>query len=260
MPSTSNRRNCKSGCVPASGSVIGNRKKRKKKHGHSTKGSDAICNTYTENEKKQCALSKDIQKDRATMHIHQNVEDADVQESRSSEYIHEMCHKELFDRQFDKTLRMISRHLKRTAVEMPGHITLYADISKIHGIGIFAGQKIPSRTKIIEYVGELIGKKVADKRERFYKENGISSVYLFKIFDDLIVDATLKGNLARFINHSCSPNSIARISHDRIFIYSTREINEGEEITFYYNFSTDEHDDTKLPCYCGHDICTKFMG
>lgn len=27
--------------------------------------------------------------------------------------------------------------------------------------------------------------------------------YMFKIEDDMIVDATRKGNIARFVNHSC---------------------------------------------------------
>jgi SET domain-containing protein len=44
---------------------------------------------------------------------------------------------------------------------------------------------------------------VADKREKIYETMGIGSSYLFRIDDEMIVDATKRGNLARFINHSC---------------------------------------------------------
>lgn len=55
---------------------------------------------------------------------------------------------------------------------------------------------------IIEYVGEEIRQKMADLREIRYNERGIGC-YMFKIDDDIIVDATEKGNIARFINHCC---------------------------------------------------------
>lgn len=260
MPSTSNRGVCKSERVPASEAGIRSKQKRQSKHRHRTKANDTICNADTVDGAEQNVLNKGVAPVNKVAGHHLSEAGESIQESGPEENTREMRHIELFDRQIGKSLRMISRHLKRSTVNASGQVAVYAGVSKIHGIGIFAGQRIPSGTRIIEYVGELIGKKVADKRERFYKENGILSVYLFKIFDDLIVDATLKGNLARFINHSCSPNAMARISNSRIFIYSTKDINEDEEITFYYNFSTDEHDDTRLPCYCGHDICTKFMG
>lgn len=265
MPNTSNRGICKSGYIPADGADIRNKKKRKNKQECSTKAGNITCNMGIEDAEKHRALEEDMHKrDGMTMHTHNDLTDVSVQENMSKESvcmnIRENCYKELFDRQIDKNLRMISRYLKQRTPGTLVYVELYAGISKIHGIGMFAGKDIQEGTRIIEYVGELIGKKVADKREKFYKENGILSVYLFKIFDDLIVDATLKGNPARFINHSCNPNAMARISHGRIFIYSIHKIKEGEEITFYYNFSSDEHDDTRLSCYCGHDICTKFMG
>lgn len=50
---------------------------------------------------------------------------------------------------------------------------------------------------------KVIRQKVADTREKRYERMGIGSSYMFRIDDDLIIDATKKGNLARFINHSC---------------------------------------------------------
>ena len=54
----------------------------------------------------------------------------------------------------------------------------------------------------MEYVGEIVGSKVGDKREREYDRRGIGT-YLFRLGEDEVVDATMCGNLARFVNHSC---------------------------------------------------------
>lgn len=55
---------------------------------------------------------------------------------------------------------------------------------------------------VIEYAGELIRSMLTDKRERYYDSRGIGC-YMFKIDDNWVVDATMRGNAARFINHSC---------------------------------------------------------
>lgn len=55
---------------------------------------------------------------------------------------------------------------------------------------------------VIEYAGELIRSTLTDQRERYYNSRGIGC-YMFKIDDHLVVDATMRGNAARFINHSC---------------------------------------------------------
>ncbi len=55
---------------------------------------------------------------------------------------------------------------------------------------------------VIEYAGEEIRAMLTDKREKLYESRGIGC-YMFKIDDDTVVDATMKGNAARFINHSC---------------------------------------------------------
>ncbi|RVD92184.1 SET domain-containing protein [Tubulinosema ratisbonensis] len=164
--------------------------------------------------------------------------------------------KERFDLQIKDNLEMIREYLGSQENEL--EVKIYAEVSKIHGIGIFAGQDVSAHEKILEYVGERIGKKVADKREKFYQRNNIRSIYLFKINEDTIIDATLKGNLARFINHSCVPNAYTVTKNDKIFIYALRDIKKNEEITFYYNFSSDDKD-SKIPCYCGHENCLSFI-
>lgn len=106
------------------------------------------------------------------------------------------------------------------------------DRSAIHGWGLYAMENISFNDMIIEYVGEKVRQKVADLREIKYTKQGIGSSYLFRMVDDEIVDATKKGGIARFINHSCTPNCTARIikveGTRRIVIYALKDIAKSE--------------------------------
>lgn len=104
--------------------------------------------------------------------------------------------------------------------------------SAIHNWGLYTMENIMTGEMIIEYVGEKIRQEVADLRERKYTESGIGSSYLFRIDEGSVVDATKKGGIARFINHSCMPNCTAKIirvnNEKRIVIYALRDIDKGE--------------------------------
>jgi SET domain-containing protein len=67
-------------------------------------------------------------------------------------------------------------------------------------------ERISRGEMVIEYVGEVIRAQVADKREKTYERQGIGSSYLFRIDEDLVVDATKKGNLGyvRVVLMQCS--------------------------------------------------------
>jgi hypothetical protein len=77
------------------------------------------------------------------------------------------------------------------------------DRSLIHDWGLFALEPIDANDMVIEYIGEIVRQKIADAREKAYELSGIGSSYLFRIDATTIIDATKRGNLARFINHSC---------------------------------------------------------
>ena len=128
--------------------------------------------------------------------------------------------------------------------------------SKIHHFGLFAKEPIKDRDMVIEYVGELIRLRLADHREQQYERQGIGSSYLFRLDDQYAVDATRRGNIARFLNHSCEPNCVARIvsvgNEKRIVIYSNRDIQPGEELSYDYKFPIE---DVKIPCFCGAVHC-----
>jgi histone-lysine N-methyltransferase SETD1 len=103
--------------------------------------------------------------------------------------------------------------------------------SAIHNWGLYAEENIAANDMIIEYVGEKIRQQVADMRERTYLKSGIGSSYLFRIDENTVIDATKRGGIARFINHSCTPNCTAKIikvdGSKRIVIYALRDIQRG---------------------------------
>lgn len=108
------------------------------------------------------------------------------------------------------------------------------DRSAIHGWGLYAEENIAMNDMIIEYVGEKVRQAVANIREIKYDKQGMGSSYLFRIDEDAVVDATKKGGIARFINHSCAPNCTAKIIRvdgtKRIVIYALKEITKGKSI------------------------------
>ena len=85
--------------------------------------------------------------------------------------------------------------------------------SNIHGLGLFTSCNIAGGNIVIEYIGEIVRNPVADRREIEYEEKGIGngSCYMFRLDAEYVLDATVKGGKARFINHSCQNNCEATI-------------------------------------------------
>jgi len=134
--------------------------------------------------------------------------------------------------------------------------------SSIHGRGVFALVRIPKRTRIVEYKGERISQAEADVR---YSEAHANSPHtmLFEVSDQLVIDATRRGNSARWINHSCVPNCEIVDENERIFIESRRDIAPGEELTYDYNLQLGEPHTAAAkrahPCFCGARRCRGTM-
>jgi len=100
---------------------------------------------------------------------------------------------------------------------------------------------------------------VCDKREKEYEAKGMGC-YMFRIDEHTVVDATVHGNAARFINHSCEPNCYSRIvdidAKKHIIILALRRIRCGEELTYDYKFPLE---DVKIPCSCASKRCRKYL-
>ena len=130
--------------------------------------------------------------------------------------------------------------------------------SPIHGRGVFALTWIPKGVRVIEYKGERISHEEAD---RCYSDLHASSNHtmLFTVKDDVVIDASRRGNSARWFNHSCAPNCEIDDEKDRIYIDTRRVIRPGEELTYDYNLQIGEPQTKKAkranPCHCGARQC-----
>ncbi|XP_048848986.1 histone-lysine N-methyltransferase 2B-like isoform X2 [Brienomyrus brachyistius] len=153
-------------------------------------------------------------------------------------------------------MAMRFRHLERTSKEAVG---VYR--SAIHGRGLFCKRNIDAGEMVIEYSGTVIRAVLTDKREKYYESKGIGC-YMFRMDDFEVVDATMHGNAARFINHSCEPNCYSRVinveGQKHIVIFALRKIYRGEELTYDYKFPFEDASN-KLRCNCGAKRCRHFL-
>ncbi|KAF4100669.1 histone-lysine N-methyltransferase 2B isoform X3 [Onychostoma macrolepis] len=153
-------------------------------------------------------------------------------------------------------MAMRFRHLEKTSKEAVG---VYR--SAIHGRGLFCKRNIEAGEMVIEYAGNVIRSVLTDKREKYYDSKGIGC-YMFRIDDFDVVDATMHGNAARFINHSCDPNCYSRVinveGQKHIVIFALRKIYRGEELTYDYKFPIEDANN-KLHCNCGARRCRRFL-
>ncbi|GAB4836814.1 hypothetical protein Ancab_001727 [Ancistrocladus abbreviatus] len=138
--------------------------------------------------------------------------------------------------------------------------------SGIHALGLYTSQFLPRGAMVVEYVGEIVGPRVADKREREYQSGRKlqykSACYFFRIDKEHIIDATCKGGIARFVNHSCQPNCVAKIisirNEKKVVFLAERDIYPGEEITYDYHFNH-EDEGKKIPCFCNAKNCRRYL-
>jgi SET domain-containing protein len=105
--------------------------------------------------------------------------------------------------------------------------------SPIAGSGVYAAQTIEEDTRIIEYKGQLIPQAEAWRREQRYLAR--QRIWIFNINSRWARDAAFGGNLARYVNHACSPNCYIDIVGHTIWIVASRRIRAGEELTYDYN-------------------------
>ena len=137
--------------------------------------------------------------------------------------------------------------------------------SPIQGLGAFATRPIPAGTRVIEYAGERLTPAEAEARypdapgERHH-------TFLFALEDvvdgvdvEVVVDAAVGGNEARFLNHSCAPNCDVVVEDARLWVETLRDVAPGEELTYDYAFVLAERHTPaakrRYPCACGAPTC-----
>jgi SET domain-containing protein len=124
--------------------------------------------------------------------------------------------------------------------------------SRLHGYGVFAVEEINKNKRIIDYAGELIHNSRSGAREARYLRQGC--IWVFRVNRAWSRDAAVDGNIARFINHSCTPNCwIEIVSKTKtIWIRASRRIYPGEELTYDYSTVGDH----TIQCRCRPDCPT----
>jgi hypothetical protein len=134
-------------------------------------------------------------------------------------------------------------------------------IPAVKGYGLKARETIPANKVIGEFTGKLLP---VDEDLPFEQTQYTFEIDIGKsaVGDDpqpqCWLDATRRGSIFRFMNHSCNPN--VKIDHGRcgihnriLYVYTVREIPKGAQITTNYGeeWFSKEGD----PCYCGSSRC-----
>ncbi|RLM79668.1 uncharacterized protein C2845_PM12G17070 [Panicum miliaceum] len=131
------------------------------------------------------------------------------------------------------------------------------------GYGLQLQEDVSEGRFLIEYVGEVLDITSYESRQRYYASKGQKHFYFMALNGGEVIDACTKGNLGRFINHSCSPNCRTEKwmvnGEVCIGIFAMRNIKKGEELTFDYNYVR-VSGAAPQKCFCGTAKCRGYIG
>ncbi|XP_031281654.1 histone-lysine N-methyltransferase ASHH2 [Pistacia vera] len=131
------------------------------------------------------------------------------------------------------------------------------------GHGLLLREDVTKGQFIIEYVGEVLDMQTYEARQKEYAALGHKHFYFMTLNGSEVIDACVKGNIGRFINHSCNPNCRTEkwMVNGEICIglFALRDIKEEEELTFDYNYVRVFGAAAKK-CYCGSPQCRGYIG
>ena len=111
---------------------------------------------------------------------------------------------------------------------------------------IYAEEAISEGCFVMEYIGEVLTDEQVTKREtnaeQLYRGHGGNKCSFDIPHTSWVIDPVYKGNVARFLNHSCDPNLEAELIHvcskeeqdmspPRIAFFATKDISLGEEVS-----------------------------
>jgi len=139
------------------------------------------------------------------------------------------------------------------------HLLIAESNIKEAGWGLFTKHTLKRGDFVHEYVGEIISQEEAERRGVIYDKLNMS--YLFNLSSDLVVDATRKGNKARYANHSSTPNiepKMITVNGDiKIGFYAKHDIDAQSELFFDYRY--DEQIDNELIFKPDHSVNFDWM-
>ncbi|XP_078454201.1 histone-lysine N-methyltransferase SETD2 isoform X4 [Lampetra planeri] len=130
------------------------------------------------------------------------------------------------------------------------------------GWGLRTSVDLQAGTFVLEYCGEVLDYKEFKTRAKEYARNKNIHFYFMALKNEEIIDATLKGNCSRFMNHSCDPNCETQKwtvnGQLRVGFFSRRLVPAGTELTFDYQFQRYGKEAQK--CFCGSANCRGVLG
>ncbi|KAL2519978.1 histone-lysine N-methyltransferase ASHH2 [Forsythia ovata] len=131
------------------------------------------------------------------------------------------------------------------------------------GYGLQVVEDITEGQFLIEYVGEVLDMNAYEMRQREYALKGHKHFYFMTLNGSEVIDACAKGNLGRFINHSCDPNCRTEKwmvnGEVCVGLFALRDIKKGDELTFDYNYVRVFGAAAKK-CVCGSPNCRGYIG
>lgn len=134
--------------------------------------------------------------------------------------------------------------------------------SDIHNWGVFTCRKIFKDEAIVEYIGEIISYSVTQSREQYYEQHGNKGSYIFQLTQDMFLDATKRGGIARYLNHSCDPNCDTQVVNVddlyHIIIFAKRDIEPFEELTYDYGLPFEKKENA-VKCLCRSKNCRGYL-
>ncbi|XP_050428215.1 histone-lysine N-methyltransferase NSD2-like isoform X2 [Adelges cooleyi] len=131
------------------------------------------------------------------------------------------------------------------------------------GWGLRTLEDIKEGSFVIEYVGEVIDEEEFKNRCYEMQKQNEQNYYFLTIDHNRMIDAGPKGNLSRFMNHSCEPNCVTQkwtVNGDtRIGLFALQDIPASTELVFDYRLQSCSGVEKK-PCQCGATRCSKYIG
>ncbi|XP_017252162.1 histone-lysine N-methyltransferase ASHH2 [Daucus carota subsp. sativus] len=131
------------------------------------------------------------------------------------------------------------------------------------GYGLQLLEDIHEGQFLIEYVGEVLDMHAYEDRQKEYALDGHKHFYFMTLNGSEVIDACAKGNLGRFINHSCEPNCRTEKwmvnGEVCVGLFALKDIKKGEEVTFDYNYVRVFGAAAKK-CVCGSSLCRGYIG
>jgi histone-lysine N-methyltransferase SETD2/UMP-CMP kinase len=130
------------------------------------------------------------------------------------------------------------------------------------GYGLISGEKIKKGQFVIQYIGEVLSLSSEEGVKRLNDYSKSTCTYMMKLGGNEVIDPSYKGNMARFINHSCDPNCETQkwnvLGEICVGIFATKDILPGQELSFNYQFDVYQTPFTR--CLCGTANCKKYLG